>query len=589
MKNNKTTVFNILGELKLTGGGTYAFVPEKGETIVGLTNEAEAPINKRIDVDIVDNVLVSYEWVGPVVMAFKEQTRKDICLAYVVKDAADINKAKHAHAKKMARAVELILSLMAHGKWDVTVTPYVIQSDQVFGIYQFRWDHEDVKRQLKEQNPKDWDKHNYWCGMGGFHYTLGGIAYLNSDKAWVWAQEFLSTIIHEISHMLGASHSNSNAGTEYGGWDYMGNSSHILNAHHRCVVGLQDENYIAETEDSGTFFLPPIEVPENDLRNGEHSCIRIRHAGNRYLVASRKAREQHYYGVHKTHADSLEVHRIPGAWRGGPSESVARVPVGEKRAISEGFEIQHDGWHEGVAKVRVIIDGKIPESKDYPSPLVTTHGDPITENHSGLWDNDNYKHQGIDLFVHDGNRITGYWYTYHPHGERGSALSGKNNGKEWFVLDGEIDPETNIISVTIIQTKDRILKEVGYGTLRLSGDQLLFRSYTENYGRDHWALKRTTTPREAPSGLYTSGKFEGYSVAKYRDENKDPIYTVYYYGYSGGNLQWYVYQGDDPKNLVGYSTTGKYKQPYEEELEIISSISIDDVLKHEPVLEHKIS
>lgn len=551
----------MLGELKQTGGGVYAFEPDQGETFVDLVNEANAPINERIDATIVNGVVKTYDWPEQRAVYYRSRTDKDIALTFVTSDAKNVKtsivETLHRHARDIKHAYDLV----SHGKWDVTVTPYVIESEQVKGIYQFRWDAEHVEQQMKEQNPEGWDKHVYFCGTGGGSTTLNGIAWLNSNKAWVWALSSLRVFLHEIGHMFGSEHS-TNHGQEYGGWCFMAKGNHLINARHRYVIGVMDENYIAETVESGVFFLPPIEVDERDLRNGENSCIRIEANNKRYLVSSRKPREQHYLGVHTRYANSLEIHSPLGSWRAGKSDSITRIPPGEQRVLEGDIEVRHEGWHEGVAKVKVIVDGNDPGDKDYPQPLSPAPGVKIDESFSALWFCADAEQHGVALYIR-GNEAMAVLLAHHPEGAHRLDNGFQSPGRQWHVLDGTV--------------KDGYI-EFPEGVIRFeNADQGLFRFYLPEYGREHLKLRRLSAQRNdhAFNGIWDDGDHQ-FAISVLGN------HIVMYELVPGESTEdWFYTEGvvtqSEPVGLVRYAVQNRFKSRQKGEIKEAGRVQLSRV------------
>lgn len=546
-----------------------------------LHNPSDAPINQLIIVEIDNDHIVSWDFFddGQPRSILNNQV-KDIAFVRLKQSGQEVTERDFESAKNRARELENFLHLVNDGRWThIRVTPYAIEDVSApgagFGLfYSFR----NIREKMEEQWPGRYDEHNYWHGWGGHRSGLLGEAYVNSSKAWTYTGG-VRTVKHEQGHSFGSGHS-STEGNEYGDPTcIMAKARAGFNAPQMIKQKQIPEDEIVEVESGKTYFLLPVECSHIDKRSGETRILQV----GKHMLSTRKIKNQSDLGVsnlsYNPNKNTIFIHKASTHQLANPMYEGKILP-GESKEV-DGVLIKNSKVKEDVIRVET---GTNVDSVDFPQPLKMLSGDPITEQHSRLWHTPEYKHQGFDMFfMPEKNQLVGYWFTHHAKGKHnGQSVHHKHNGKEWFMLDGSIDPETNVVTFDVVYHAGRVQKKVGYGSLRIVDGKMLLRSYTENYGRDHFYLVPATTVRETPIGLYESGEYEGYTVSKYKTGDNKDIYVVYYYGHAGQDgLQWYVYMGSDPESLSGYEIEGKYKQTFEGKVLDISPISLTDVEKHD--------
>ena len=144
---------------------------------------------------------------------------------------------------------------------------------------------------------------------------------------------------------------------------------------------------------------------------------------------------------------------------------------------------------------------------------------------------------------------------------------------EWFIVDGDIDPETNVAYATIYACHGREKRREGEGTLRFDGQRILFRYYTEMFGRDHQWLTPLTPVKSGDFGVWETGEFEGYVVSNYGSAT-----AAYHFGHGlASSLTWTPYMGNDPSQLQGHITKGRYKQHYALPTQDVNPIDIESI------------
>jgi hypothetical protein len=436
---------------------------------------------------------------------------------------------------------------------------------------------------MRAQYPDDptvVDRHNYWHGYGGFRSGILGLAHVNGRKAWTYSGG-QRTIRHEQGHNFGCPHSK----TPYNEYGHpacvMAKARCGFCTSQRMHMNLVRDEFTDRCNDSGVFFLAPVECNDRDIRQGEIKSLWLPGPGRSgYVLSTRKPQEQHPNGPSGIEVGEIMVERsiVPGevVYEG-------TIKEGKKREVG-GMDVHNAGVVDGTVKVVV---GSNAEPRQWPTAMSMPAGDMITEAYSGVWHNPNYKHQGIDLFVDSENgQITGSFFTHAPEGKKrefiGSVIDVPT--PRWYVADGWIDSETGIADCTIYSTHARERKVQGRGTIRISAREMLFRFHTKGLGRDSWRMEMATPTRKSPSGIFESGTHEGYTVGTYAvpDEYGDlrDIHVVYEYSYWNDYLVWRVYSGHDPSALRGLETEGHYKSTYEYPAESVGFIDLENAMSH---------
>lgn len=546
---------------------SYVFMSDNEDThIEDVENISKAPINRRIKVEFDENKLISWEYLQQT-LSFINENIKDIALVKVVEEG-NLRPEYYTEVEKEAKDLQHFYTLTNTNKWEtVVVTPYVVENTprQSVGLYNFRFS--EVRDQMEAQHPGKYDEHTYFHGWGGHNGNILGLAFINSDKAWTYASG-QRTIRHEQGHNFGCNHS-STENAEYGDPTcIMAKARCGFNLSQLAKMKLIEEEDIVEAEKNSTYYIVPAEVPHTDMKTGEYKGILLKKVGTGYpyMLSTRKTSEQSYLGYGETE-NVLHVHKVHPTFSNNPRFETTINP-GESKDL-HGFTVNNIVGKDGVIKVG--IDN--PTSSDWPDSLPIVEGDQPEEGQSGVWHNPDFKHQGIDILIDtEREKFVGYWFTYHPQGPHTLDFPAKHNGKEWLMLDGEL--KDGYVDITIYSLHGRERKTEGVGTMVFDGDTALFRFYTKMFGRDSWNLEKLTPTKSGTTGIWSSGKFEGYSVAQYNGG-----YAVYYYGHGPyNNVVWEAYQGNDIRALPGYSITNSYKRGFPGELEELPPLNLQKVM-----------
>lgn len=534
--------------------------------IFDLTLNCTPPENTLIEITLEDVVVVQWDYIEQP-LARREMSRKDIALIRVIRKGGEITDSDLGRIKKEAEELEHFMKTTNQGYWEeVKVTGYVIENRTQSGIgLSFQFNHPETTKQLKEQNPEGYDKHVYWHGRGGHVSGILGHAYLNSYKAWTYTGG-TRTVKHEQGHSFGCPHSTTK-NNEYGDPTCIMAKAHAGFAapQYRNMFQMS-EGMIADAKDC--HFIVPVEVPEESVREDEHKALFV----NSRMLSKRKNNEQSILGLNDWWAnDTIFVHSVrTGDFStiSGTPEFKGSIKVGDSMEIGDKI-VKNVKSQDGVSMI--TIDDA--EQKEFPKPLDPVPWEPITKQHEGIWHNTDHAYQGIDLWVvPENNQLVGYWFTHHPQGEHSVDLHRKHNGREWYVLDGEI--KDGYAEIDIIQTdNDGNSEVVGNGIIKFTEDSAHFRFYTTTLGRDQWKLSKLTSKHDGSehTGIWETGKFEGYTIARYGDQ-----LVAYYFGYIGWQREWATFSGKDLKSMTKYAPKSQYKSGFGESNEKSDS---NDLLK----------
>lgn len=584
-----TGYLRLIDQIPLTDKGqcysNYTFITDSNVIYENLQNDVEAPINIRIGVEIESNQIVSWDYLDDTPIEYINKSIKDIALVRIVSPPGHNKEEEIDKVNRHAKDLEDFLKHVNDGHWEyISVTPYFIVNDEQQGMGLSSFNFEKVGDRIREQAPDDRDpfeRHTYWHGWGGSHSEYLGVAYRNAGVAWTYASG-QRTMRHEQGHCFGCPHS-SDLDDEYGDPTcVMARARSGFNAWQTLRMDQIELEHFKEVSfgEKGIYYLCPNEVPSTDVRQNEYKAIAVREKEGSFGslgISTRKSSKQSYTGTRRDDG-MLHIHRISvtsgGDIRGGNTVYLKTLSEGDVFE-SEDVTIKHAGVKDSIVKVE-INEPSLGE-ENYPKPLPKIAGDEFTKEQSILWHDPKYKYQGIDMFVlPEEKRIIGYWFTHLPRGETSSGLR-KISSRVWYMIEGEIDEETNIVNCTIYQTYDRTLKVDGHGTFRLDDNVLLFRYHTESYGRDHMTFHPLTHPKEGDiSGIYETGDHEGFSVGKY-----GKLYVAYNFTYGmleSRDLEWEIYLGEDISSVEGYRPDGRYKITYEKNLNKQKNLDLQSII-----------
>lgn len=538
------------GVLRQTGGGRWDWIPASGDPVERVENTCDAPRNTPIIPAWGGNRLVSYEYANTP-QRDVEQHRIAMCLLHVVDSPEDDTDQLRTDLSEWAREWEHELRSQHPSGGLACDTCVVVDSRQPRTLFFNPYE-------VRDQIP-GYETYTHWAIRGGSKPGLKGEAYLDSDQLAVYPGGDTVTFSHETWHMWrGRGHSGKPGNGRGDGTCIMGRSRRGLNALHITQMGLTDR--IAEISESATVHLVPIETESADLKHGEHHVAKVEHNGTRLLLSLRKTESQHYCGAKGHEPDTVHIHSPKdGQWW---MRETTYLDSTQTETEIDGIRIRNLGG--GV--IQVLIDGPAPEPQPVEA-LPIPPGDEPTPEHSGVWHDPRFKHQGFDLTIHDG-RLTGYWFGHHPQGPHGSASMGTgNNGKRWLVLNGtDRGGWVEFDVTTVINGEPR---PDGRGTIRFDGNTALLRWETKTYGREHYRLERLTPPKEN-AGLFSFGDHSGISVADYHGET-----CVYYYGPGMGGQSWYVMSGTRD-NLEVMSVSSRHRETHPGSLEVLGTAGFVD-------------
>lgn len=557
----------------------YVFVTDNNKVYEKLNNSANAPINTHIEVVIDNSNIISWDYTEKTVFSYLNETYKDIALVKIV-PVGKLNEKVFLDVEEEANDLEDYLKHVNDGLWDhISVTPYAIENseNQMYGPTSFNFN--KIKDKLRKQHPDKVDQHNYWHGWAGSHQDYLGLAYRGGSIAWTYASG-QRTMRHEQGHNFGCPHSSTDD-DEYGDPTCVMARAHSgFNALQMTKLGhihSKHQRFISLNEQK-TMYLCPVEVSAIDVREGEYKSVVLENPDTRKVItiSTRKGGHQSILGTKDS--NRLFIHSssfLDREQRGNP-RYITDLSEGEVFK-NEGITVKHSGSNDGIIKVEINQTKSLDE---YPSSLAVISSDEFKKEHSAIWHNPEYKFQGIDFhMIPEENRFVGYWFTHRPRGDGVDPNTMWDiSSRMWYVIDGTIDPETNIAHCDIYKTYNRVLEKSGHGVIRLNGDSMMFRYYTEDFGRDHMLLEPLSNPKDDDiSGIYETGDYEGFSVGKYG--NQFVVYHFTYEKFSSKKPEWIVYQGSNIESLKGYIPNGRYKITYEKTMEQISSINLNDILQ----------
>jgi len=547
----------------------YAFIAFDSDDMDFVDNVAQAPADEIIEARFDGSKLVGYERL--LIRAFVDETIKDIALIRWVSPENYNGEDGFAEVRQAAKEMEdhkRRINEIGQTWGRVEVTPYYLVNDGEIKPGPTGFDYNRIKDKMLAQHPDKFDQHTYWHSWGGAMSGYAGLAYQNWNKAWTAGNAHVGTILHEDGHNGSCPHTSTETQEYSKKACRMGKSNSGF-----CVPQLVNLKQIPESlipiaENDKTYFIVPAEVPNSDLRNNEVKGIQlVPDAGYPMVLSARKSTEQSPVGGERTR-DRLYIQRAKLS--GGPNVyDIGHLHEGESQDIA-GKTVWYNGVLDGVIQVT------IGESNEHPWPesLPPVPGEAFTTNESRIWHNDNYAHQGIDLFtLPEKGKVIGYWFTHNPLGDRRIGHI-KVPSTEWFIVDGDIDPETNVAYATIYACHGREKRREGAGTLRFDGQRILFRYYTEMVGRDHQQLTPLTPVKSGDFGVWETGEFEGYVVSEYGSTT-----VAYHFGHGlASSLAWTPYMGHNRTQLPGSVTTGRYKQHYAIPAQTVASIDLDATL-----------
>lgn len=521
------------GFLHGTTSGRFDFESLDGEVIEDITNEAKAPTEQLLIVKIVNGRLVGFDVIGH---AMVEEKEKRVALVRVVRSEDHVEQAWEA-VEKLAEYVETY-TRQINRIWDVVeVTPFVvIDTDQHMGL-SFNFGAPNIQAQLAEQDP-DYERHNYWGGVGGGSSWLQGIAWTGSWKFWTFMIVGGRVTVHELWHCFGLEHSW--AGSDaYGGRDFQGKHASTHNAAALMFLGQIQDREIHDL-DSGASFLIPAECGPVDARPGEYRAVRVIRNNQVCILSIHKDDHQSAYGKGKFVDGALWVHMYDPANRPSYRTKMIGRFLDSPVELPNGAVVRVTGQENEVTRISVDSDQK-PDFPEWPDVAGDVH--PINENTAGIWYSPEYTYQGIRLHVR-GTHVQGYWFTHLPEG-----------GRVWLVLDGHIDG--GVVRLDVIRTDGREQTIDGEARLVMTGqDQGMFKARCNSFGIDHFSLERLSEKGEEHplTGLFETGELEGFSSMYIDGEIQ-----AYFFTYDAlGHPDWAIYTGP-MESLDVYRPVSKYK------------------------------
>lgn len=516
------------------------FECKDGTLIEDVCNDIDAPINLELVIVLDGLKIIDYEVIDELGMMI-DAPYKNIALVRPVRKADQITDRLWNELSSMAKAIEQAYSQYTE-KFTVKVTPYaLVDTHQPYDL-SFNFQAPEVLRQMEEQNPEGFDSHNYFCGYGGYRSGLNGIANTGSWKAWVFVGDYY-TFLHEIGHNFGLQHSTTE-GNEYGGTDWQAKYLGYPNASHQMYLNLVPERGFKDIRESEALCLLPLDCKSVDLRNGEYLVARVfaqltsNAISGREIVSyisARKTRIQDKYGQPSFQIDKVHIHQSDPPWRSTyRSKDIAVLSEGEEFVIPDtNARVIHQGSKNGVQRVAIVYDSDtIPFPADFPEwDDIPT--EPLKDEHSGIWGDSRYKDQGFDIQINkEKEQAIAYWFTYDLDGN-----------PLFYVFDGKVNDGS--ITGNVIRTKNGNESVIGNGILRfIDDDDGIIRLETSIHGRVHFRLKRFTPPRTGLlSGIWTTGKFEGFSSGIFQNEvNGVIVNSALFYRYNRDG-SWLVFSG----------------------------------------------
>lgn len=506
------------GFLHKTVGGRFDFEKLSGEVTENIINEVEAPTEQLLAVELDGNHLVSFDVIGHRMLGQRE---KRVALVRVVRSEDQVESAWEA-IKTLAEYVETY-TRQVNRIWDVVeVTPFVvIDTDQPMGL-NFNFGTPNVQAQLAEQDP-NYERHNYWGGVGGGGSGLQGIAWTGSWKFWTFMTMGGRVTVHELWHCFGLEHSWS-GNDAYGGRDFQGKHPSTHNAAALMYLGQIQDHEIHDL-DEGTSFLIPVECGSTDARPGEYRAVRVIRDNKICIVSVHKDDHQSAYGKGKLIDGALWVHTYDPANRPSYRTTMIGRFMDTPIELPNGATVSVTGRKNGVVRIAVDSEQR-PEFPEWPEVPGDTY--PISENTAGIWYSPEYTYQGIRLHV-EGTHVQGYWFTHLPEG-----------GRVWLVLDGHINE--GIVKLNVIRTDGRSQRSDGEARLVMTGpDRGLFKVRCKTFGIDHFYLERLSFMGEDHplTGLFETGSLEGFSSVYIDGE-----IHAYFFSYNAlGHPDWSIYTG----------------------------------------------
>lgn len=575
-----------IGTLHQTGGGRFDWVSagcedpitgakccehEHPEIIEGIeiVSESQPPTEREIEAVIEDGKLVKWDFTDA--PAARKGYVKDIALV-LIRKPGEMTDALRDRVKREAFRVEhWIRQTNDEGAFEgIRVTPYAIETEHTAQLL-MPW--HLVRDLMEEQHPGRYEQHTYFHAWGGYKAGVLGEAYVNSRLGITYVNGGIETIWHELcGHQFGCHHSRSGPDNYGHRYCVMGRGSSGLCASQLINLGVIPESEIVPLENDSCGFLCPAEVSKVDLREGETRVARL--AGTSIILSTRKPYDQSYLG--QDEEGNLFVEKNAGTAYNAP-DLMATIKPGYSKEIA-GVTIHNDGHQEGVVRVRVGDPATVPE---YPLPQPPVPGNPIRRQHSGVWEDKRYIHQGLNIVTipEQDNRVIAYWFTY-----RASRRIGQNSRRLFFTMDAEYNPDTGVYEAEIVDTSSQEAKPVGWAVLSLRGGRLSFRYYCKYFGRGSQSLIQSTTPREDPQGVYETGTFSGHVVGKFLGENPDgseyDVFSAYWFGRGlrPNDLEWTAYQGTDRHALKGYRPDNLFESELEKDMEILDPVDLDGII-----------
>lgn len=507
------------GILRETGGGRYDWQPlDESAPIEGLVDAGDAPFNVEIEAEIHDGRVTRWHQVGPA-RSLTEHV-KDIALVWA-ESTQEEAEAKRATVEGYAREVEHYLKNEAGHAWEIRVTPYVVVSDQPRNLF-FRY--ESVRDQMEAQHPGRYERHTYWCVFGGWKTGIDGEAWIGADKAAVYVTGDERVVRHELKHCFGLGHSTTER-QEYGDWTcVMGNGRNGHNAFQAIKLGLIPDRQIADVHESLTTTLVPLEADFTTA--GEYRALRVGGGMTKLYLSTRAFRDQSILGTpDRYEAGTVFVHK----GLGGRPVYLGPVLPGDSGKF-EGVTVRNEGVDGVRTRVTVIIEGQPPQAKPV-EPLELPPGD---EPLSAFWADERFPLQGFDLTFH-GDKLTGYFFSYHPRGKHSIGPLQEHTGKRWLILDGGV--VNGRTRFTLYSVADGERKTEGRGVMRIDGGEALIVLESEMYGRESYRI-RPFTPAKEDARLGSTGDFEGFSLCELTNPQQPPRTFGYWYGHKPNGLDW---------------------------------------------------
>jgi hypothetical protein len=264
---------------------------------------------------------------------------------------------------------------ISHGKWKVTVKAHYVQigitrDECIYGIrtYNCQNDYNDAVSAYIRKKDLSHNYHSIIYDFSNSREPKCGEAYVGGSINWNWCASY-HTLLHELGHNFGLSHSSAWSPDKIKIIEYGDNSSVMgstsfpeINAYESVLLGVNHENSTLRLKSTEQVFLAPIEWELSDLYGGIKQIAHVSNEKNPYgYYISIRANEAPYV-VKDYYKNLVFVHR-----RYGGSLIEAMLAEGEE-FNSPQVKVQFIALKNGIAKVNIYHNPSEPEPKDRDFP-----------------------------------------------------------------------------------------------------------------------------------------------------------------------------------------------------------------------------